>query len=484
MKQVLFLIACISLLTIESIAQNYHAIQGSSYAGSLGVHNNPASIVNTPYSWDLTLLGAQVTNSTNLFAIHNYSLLSPPSKSLYTFTSGEYSRYNKLNFNLNLLNARIALNRRHGIAFGANIRSQTNIKTSSYNFIDTAKNTGDFFFLNQNNTVLNEKMTSSSWLEAFLTYSFTVSDNTKGRLNAGLTLKVSRGLSGAFATLNNGQFSKTAANNNTLYTVDNADLVFGYSRNYDQWKNTNSTTQNLKNFIINFTEGGASIDAGIEYLIKPQGTVSFNDDPEDYYDYDWKFGLSLLDFGFNQFKYGKQSRRINAVKTGITNLTLNQKFDSTINSFQVFNDSLSTIVNQNTVGGVFKIANPMRMVINIDHYLSSNLYINAELSLNLSGVFLKKYMQVKELNMITITPRWETRRLGAYLPVQFNNQNQFWIGAAFKAGPLLIGVHNIANIFAKNTVQNGGGYIALIFRAPGETKGKRVKKLDCPKPVW
>jgi hypothetical protein len=33
---------------IQTKGQNYHAVQGSSFAGSLGVSNNPASIVNTP----------------------------------------------------------------------------------------------------------------------------------------------------------------------------------------------------------------------------------------------------------------------------------------------------------------------------------------------------------------------------------------------------------------------------------------------------
>ena len=31
-------------------SQNYQAVHGSSYAGSLGVTNNPASIVHVPYS--------------------------------------------------------------------------------------------------------------------------------------------------------------------------------------------------------------------------------------------------------------------------------------------------------------------------------------------------------------------------------------------------------------------------------------------------
>src|SRR5258705_6094635 len=130
-------------------AQNYHAIQGSSYAGALGVHNNPASIVNTPFKWDLVLFGAQLKSSTNAFSIHNYSLLSSPANSLYRVDKGQYKRKANLDFNINLLNARIALNRKSSIAFGVNIRSYTNLQTSAYNFIDTIGNASDFLKINQ-----------------------------------------------------------------------------------------------------------------------------------------------------------------------------------------------------------------------------------------------------------------------------------------------------------------------------------------------
>src|SRR5689334_19596034 len=73
-------------------AQNYHAINGSSYAGSLGIANNPASVLSTPYSWDLTLGGLQVTNSTNIITIHNFSLLSPSKSSSYSINEGDFER--------------------------------------------------------------------------------------------------------------------------------------------------------------------------------------------------------------------------------------------------------------------------------------------------------------------------------------------------------------------------------------------------------
>ncbi len=44
-------------------------------------------------------------------------------------------------------------------------------------------------------------MTTSSWLELFGSYAQTIVDNERSRLNAGITVKVSRGLSGAMRGL-------------------------------------------------------------------------------------------------------------------------------------------------------------------------------------------------------------------------------------------------------------------------------------------
>lgn len=483
MKQLLLAVLLPLMTVTGTMAQNYHAIQGSSYAGALGVHNNPASIVNTPFKWDLVLFGAQLKSSTNAFTIYDYSLLSSPANSLLYINKGQYGRKANLNFNVNLLNTRIALNRKSSFAFGANIRGYSNLKTSNYNFIDTLHNVSNFLQINPGINAVNAKVLSSSWVEGYLSYARTLSDNEFGRLNAGLTVRVGRGISGGYARINNLSYSSTQVNNRTIYNVNTADFDYGYSSNYDRVQSSNSSSQNTNNFIA-YTEGGASFDAGIEYLVKPQGTSSFNDD-NDYYDYDWKLGISLLDIGGQQYKYGTQSRVIYSVKTNVTGTTLDNKFDSTIGTLKQFNDSLGTIINGNQLGGKFTVLNPMRLVVNADHYLTGNFYINGELSFNipLSSVN-KRYQQVKEINLLTVTPRWETKRWGIYLPLQYNTQNQFWVGGAFKAGPLLLGIHNWANIFSKSSMQNGGGYIALILRAPKGSEGKSDKRLDCPPAIW
>ncbi len=479
MQKLLLLIGFGLTIAGNVVAQDYHAVQGSSYAGSLGVLNNPASIVNTPYKWDLTVLGMQAQTSTNVVTIYNYSYRSSPANSLYYVSGGDYARYAKTNINLNLFNARIALGRKQSIAFGANLESYTNLSTGSYNFIDTLHNSSQFFALNQPGTKLNFNLLSSTWIELYGTYARTIYDDEHSRLNVGATLKLSRGISSAYARLDNGQFASTVQGNQTVYTLTGANLVYGYSSNFDQWQKGNSNGANINNLLA-YTQGGASFDLGLEYLVKPQGTASF-EDGENYYDYDWKFGIALLDMGGNQYKYGTQSRVVSGVKTNITNLSLDQKF-SAVNSVQAFNDSLATLVNQSAaIAGKFNVLNPIRLVLNADRYLGDAFYINAELSLNTPSSFLKDYLQVKELSFITVTPRWETKKLGFYLPIQYNGQHQLWIGGAVKAGPLLFGIHNFGNLFSKTSTQNGGGYIAIVFRAPNDTEKKSDKRLDCPK---
>ena len=81
MKKLLLAILLPLMIITGSPAQNYHAIQGSSYAGALGVHNNPAAIVNTPFKWDLVLFGAQLKKQYQCF----YHL-----RLFITFFSGQF----------------------------------------------------------------------------------------------------------------------------------------------------------------------------------------------------------------------------------------------------------------------------------------------------------------------------------------------------------------------------------------------------------
>jgi hypothetical protein len=462
---------------LPAAAQNYHAVQGSSYAGSLGIANNPSSMLSTPYGWDVTLAGAQFKSSTNIITIHDFSLLSPSKKSTYSINEGDFPRKGRVNFNINLLNTRIALNRKTAIGFGINLRTHGRVTTDAYNYNDSITEVRDFFAINPTNRALGGKFIGSSWVEIFGSYAKTLWDRPDSRLNAGFTLRVSRGLSGAFTNAENIRFQSHSQGNYEYFTIENGRASYGYSSNYDRIDENKNTHQNTRDFLA-YTEGGAAFDLGVEYLIK-SGAVPIYDE-DDYYDYEWKIGLSLLDLGLNQYKYGTESASFSGLQPNVTDSALEEKFKN-VSGLEEANDSLATIVqNFASLTGKFSVMNPARLVVNVDRFLFDAFYVNAEISLNLSSLAGNKYHHVDELNLLTITPRWETKSLGAYLPIQINAAGNFWVGGAFKAGPLLVGVHNWANLFSKTKIQSGGAYIAVVI-SPGKLiEQKQDRRLNCP----
>ena len=469
------------LFSINTRAQDYHAIEGSPLAGSLGVANNPASILMAPYPWDITVLSFQLKTATNAITFHNLSLLHPGGTSQYSWDGGNKKRYMDYNFNLHLLNIRLALNKKVALAGGLNLRSYAAVRTGTANYSDSLQDMNQFFNVNEN-TTYNIQGASSSWIEGFLTYSRTLWDNEVSRLNGGITLKVMRGISGAFAQLNGASVLRSVSGPQTIYLLNAGNARYGYSSNYDRWINGRSTTQNLSSF-LGKTRNGAALDLGAEYLIKTQAVTNYSNEAAAYYDYEWKIGVSLLDIGRNTYSFGSQSRAASSPKSNVSDSVLNAKFDNP-GSLAGFNDSLKTIVNNiSQTTGVFNVWNPTRLVINVDRPLPNNFAVNANLSLNLSrsNSGKGKTFFVSEMNLLNLTPRWETKRWGLYMPLQVTTDGKFWIGGAAKAGPLLFGVHNWTNVFLKNKIQNGGFYMALIIR-PGHGFGeKEDKRYDCPK---
>ncbi len=479
MKTILLFTTLLLCTATHAVSQNYHAVHGSSYAGSLGVMNNPASILSTESPWDVNLLSFQITSSTNAFSILNYSLLSSPAASKYRINSGNFERYIKDNYNIHLLNARITLNRKNAIAFGVNLRGYIDVKTSRYNYLDTINNIRKFLKANEDNSGIGGDIKTSNWLEVFGTYSHTLWDDEQSRLNGGITVKGTRGIAGGFAGVDGTAFVKANQTNRSFYLVKAGNIKYGYSSNFDKWIKGRSSSQNIKDLFI-LSQGSASIDLGLEYLIKPQAVTNFYDE-DSYYDYEWKIGISLLDAGVTKYKYSFQSRIANNLKVDVSDTVLQRKFDR-VKSIQSFNDSLSTVFTGiQPLAGYFTVINPVRLVINVDRYLFDDFYLNGEVTANLSSLAGTKKLYSSEMSFLTVTPRWETRRYGLYLPIQLNTEKQFWVGGAFKAGPLLFGLHNLAYIFSKKKIQNGGGYLALVLRPGTQTKERRDKRNNCPR---
>lgn len=451
-------------------AQNYSAIHGSNYSGSLGVYNNPSSIVNSPYKWDLTILGTGYTTISNALKGKNFPLYLSPSAN-FDVANGNFARKADINTNLRLLNGRFSINRNHAIAFGLNIRQSTQAATSPINYNDSVAGPRTFLFYNEQNRIISMNMISSAWMELYGSYAFTLWDQEASRLNVGGSIKILRGLSGAHAKLDNVRIEREEQPGELSYKISGGRATYGYSATHGAGDSFEPSEMFSK------SQAGLSLDLGIEYIVKTQAVSTVYDD-ESINDYEWKIGLSLLDVGLNRFVYGGQSRSVASLKNDISGSVLADKFTS-IDNLAEFNDSLATIVDQSTpMLGNFNIYTPARAVINIDKYMWGNFYLNGELSVNLLAG--GKRLAVQESKLLTITPRWENRKFGFYFPVQVTRQGNFWIGAAVKAGPVLFGTHNLLNALLSNKNLSGGAYLAFTIRPLELMRDGKSKQYDCP----
>lgn len=488
-KTGLFVLFFILIWSFNSLqAQDYRAIHGSSYAGALGAANNPASIVHVPFKWDVSPLAVQLKQSTNLLTINNFSLLSPGGNVTVTANPGNERRFLMSNQDIKVLNARIRLNEKSAIAFGASVRSYVSIKTSNLNWQDTIANVRDFMRINMSNSPLSVDVRTNGWAEVYGSYARTVLENENGILNAGITVKVNRGLAGSYLTASGFYQAPGTIHNQPGYLLSNGLLEYGYSSSLDAWDSSGSFSDQRKLFLKK-TFSTIAFSIGAEYIIPAES--------ENFYDYDLKIGASLLDIGFSNFQYSNNSRRALMNRSNVSDSLIQATFENLQNAGDV-PDSLAQIAgNVSTLYGNFKVFQPTRLVINADKHLAGNFFINADITVPLSSLFGKQQLFVRDMNLITLTPRFETRVFGFYLPTSLNTEMQFWVGGALKAGPLLLGVHNWANLFSKSKSHNGGAYLAITIR-PGrkyegdganegsdKTKarrigGKKVRQYDCP----
>ena len=445
---------------ITLTAQGYQALHGSPFAGSTAVFNNPAASVGSAYKWDLTLFSVQAKMSSN-----SPYFVSGPNGGL-TMKDDVRSKFFHANLDLSLLNLLYKPDNDHAFNFGVRVRSYNHVKTSAFRYTDSINSFHDFLVTNSNVAYLEGFATHTAWLEADLNYSQVLFENNRSKLTGGVTLQIMKGLSGAFFKINKLSYIETKNGPDTIFNFTDGSGSAGYSSTLDQTSFKDANKAALTSFGLNL---------GVEYMIYNN---EFNEGANNNnINYDWKIGVSLMDLGSNKFSPSPNSVQLFSPAAIITDSQIDKKFTGAPD-ISAFKDSLTSVfTNSATIVNNFSITNPTRLIVNIDKNFGNNLYVNGDLSLNFFSTSSYTKYRTRELNLLTITPRWETIGWGAYLPIQYNTQGQLWVGAAVKLGPLVMGLHNLG-LLAKNPTMNGGGYLLLSIHP--FSKRNVLSKMDCP----
>lgn len=467
--RVCFLFGFFNLISFHLKAQNYHATNGSSYAGAVGLFNNPASGVNSVYKWDLNILSLQTTLTTNNISLSNFSYTNP-GNAYISFKEGSNSYYGHQNLDVNLFNFLYKIDEKHAFGIGIRGRMYNHLKSSPIYASDTISSGYSFFRANRTTPYLEEFMTHNGWMEWNLNYSQVLAETDRSRLTGGITLNIGKALSGFNGRINKISFEEFVNNNlDTGYLVKQGGVGLTYSNNYDL-----PTQSNFKDLLKN-SSSSFGINLGVEYSL--YDAVVTDENPHTPTNYSWKFGLSLMDLGKNTFNTSIYSGNFYNPVSNLTDVNIANKFNNTGSILEI-RDSLATMfTSYDSIANKFTISRPTRLILNIDKNLGNNFGINGQLNMNFYSTASYTKLLTRELNLITITPRWETIAWGFFLPIQYTTQGKLWLGVAVKLGPLTMGLHNIAWIKSPKDL-NGGGYLMLSMHPFNQRK--IISRFDCP----
>ncbi len=468
----------ILFFAVQVHAQSYHALTGSPYAGVTAMYNNPASTVNQAYKWDVTLFGLQSTISNTAFIIENNSLTNTANSNLL-LTNGLRPRYFHANIDIDVLNARYSINSKNAVAIGLRLRTYNHAKGTPLNYADTFNTIQKFFRGNDAVSGMGAFGTHTGWAEFNVNYARTILQTQTSLLSAGVTVSYMKGLSGAYTNFSNISYLEAKKNGKTYFVFTQAALAAAYSDNYMESAGDNTPSQNVQNFLSKSLVSWG-FDIGAEYLFKNVDEVDNTDVNKT--NYDWKIGASIMDIGRNKFNPIDGSFAASNPTLSLTDTSVQHKLDN-VKNIKEASDTLSALFTTfNAVKNRFTISLPTRLIISVDHNLGSHFFVNGELSINFYSSQPAGSLHTREINLLTITPRWETPAWGLYLPVQYNAQGQLWVGAAVKLGPLILGVHSldVFNWFKTGTqTYNGGGYLLLSIHPFGHPKPAKGD-VDCP----
>ncbi len=428
------------ILSFNANAQDFLGYLNSNYAGVNGIDLQPASIVDNRYKLDILLLANNSCFQNNFFHLKQ-GFMQAPLKDIRT----DYLGYDKEKMATSFILSNqiqgpsfmFTINEKNSIAFNSKARVILNMDNVSTEFLrqlhhnyDVPELWGKSFLQNGFN------LQGMAWGEFGLTYGREVYKTKHHYFKSAVRVKMLQGY-GAFHL--NSPASTIKIENDSTLTISNSDILsYGHSANFDDGK------VYFNPFDPNATIGWGG-DFGVVYEWRPRSEKhSYEMDGErksarDENKYKLKVGFSLLDLGTIRFKRGSHTKDFNPnishwdVKDiDPTDLVA---FDSTVNA------NFPPLPSE----PAYNVNLPTALSVQVDYNIWKNFYINATAFQAIK--FNSKATKIHEISNYSITPRWDYKWFGVYVPVSFNEMGTFRVGASAMFGPFFFGTNNLGPLY-------------------------------------
>lgn len=451
----LSLLACASMMSTKA---QFLGIRASNFGGVTNVNYNPA-IADSRYLVDINLFTTDITAANNYLGIKGKLLdfkkngwnsdlnlsekLNGKNKFGYASTTTQLPLSFLVGFGKNGKN-------NQAIAVTGHLNSVTNVDNLGEPLArnlrwgwgnDAFNKIGNF--TNQPHSLANLGVKGMAWADLGVTYSRVVLDKEKHFLKVGATLKVVKGLAAVYAYSD--KFNYTFDHLDTIHITDTK-IHTGASKNLDYFlpgKGYDANDFFNKDMLSNkFSKWSAAADIAVVYEFRrDQDKNKYKMDCKDLYynERDKHFvqvGFSVTNIGRLKFAKSDSTRDyyLKDIKT-------DQPF--TQNTMHYDWPRLGTRLNNDST---FKMWLPTTINVWADVNIIKGFGVNVAAQIN---PIPQKGNNVHHLSIVSVTPRYDYKWAGVYMPVAVDQIANVQWGLGFRAGPLYLASQDIFSSLIK-----------------------------------
>jgi hypothetical protein len=327
-----------------------------------------------------------------------------------------------------------------------------------------------FGYVPQHDEIFNIKdfnNTFITWGEVGLSYAYQWNRRLFSNWNFGISIKRLFGVGGTYLHVNNSDYNVINDSTLDLQSMD-AHLGFSLPSNYDGNEFPTSPYINGK---------GWGFDLGVEYqelLDRQSKDESSTACGQRHWDYKYRVGISLMDFGWIKFDNNAQLHeysntdytwnRIDTTKYENWNQLMQEV------SFRFYGDP-----NASLQANKFTMWLPTSININGDYNFENGIYVNASLVYNLpfNGSFVRKP------SVFSLTPRFEKQNVEVSLPLSLYQWKYPRVGLAVRFYYLTIGSDYFTSLMGWHDFNGMDLYISLKVNIRKGSCEKRTKINPC-----
>lgn len=425
-------------------AQDFSGYRISNYAGVNAVFFNPASIADSHFKWDVNLLSlnGSIGNNNGDFKL----------KDLFNTNSNNFkNKFLKGSDNINAtINADILgpsimfhLTKKSVIALTSRVRAMGNIKDFDGDFINAIINPTISTTPYNIASTGNSRIVTNYWAEFGATYSREIINKGSNYLSVGATLKYLSGAGNSNVQIN--QFKTTI----------NADAKGVFVGNTSGTTAIGISGSQLNDFsFVNFYRNGNNGmggDVGIVYEYRPEHAMVAGPAVKDNNKYKFKISLSILDIGAIKYSMRENSSgAYNMHINGSDQFYLQQLKDKNIDQIKKILDANPAFFSHLPASDVttFTAHLPTTLQGDIDYHFKKGFFVNVGGQINL--VSKTNPYSAYQYNSVTITPHYEGKLFGIYIPVNYNELSHFNAGLTVRGGMFFIGSGSLITAMAKS----------------------------------